>query len=357
MTTMPSAPTGMGIRGSTNAQFASQPVHHRSRDPAIDLTKGALVVLMFVYHSVNYFCVDKDPLRYLHFLPASFIFITGFLLITVQHPKLRHGVPRVRVHVLVHGLKLFAIFAGLNVVAHALFTSNYNNPNFGLGTLLSTAPDILVVGGQGSAVFDVLLPISYLLIFSGVLLVSSEAGQRALIALLTGLSILGCVMLPELGRRPIYNLEMLSMGLLGMLAGLVPLRRIADLGRWLLTLLAANVVYGVLAGLRYPTYVVNIFGVVLTLLALFAIGRKASSTTLGYRWLTLLGRYSLIGYIGQIAVLQVLYRLARYLVVDPHNFTLALIVTAVSTTLIVLVIDRSRTKFAKADATYRLLFA
>ncbi|HVX56576.1 MAG TPA: acyltransferase family protein [Candidatus Saccharimonadales bacterium] len=356
MTTTPSATIGTGPGGSTNAQLTSPSVHRRSRDPAIDLTKGALVVLMFVYHSVNYFCVDKDPLRYLHFLPASFIFITGFLLITVQHPKLRRGVPRVRVHVLVHGLKLFAIFAGLNVVAHVLFTSNYNNPNFGVDTLLSTAPDILVVGGLGSAVFDVLLPISYLLILSGVLLVSSETGQRTLIALVTGLSILGCVMLTELGR-PLYNLEMLSMGLLGMLAGLVPQRDIAGRAQWLVILLAANVVYAVLAGLRYPTYVVNILGVLLAVLALFAIGRNAPSTTLGYRWLTLLGRYSLIGYIAQIAVLQVLYRLARYLVVDPHNFTLALIVTAISTTLIVLVIDRSRTKFAKADATYRVLFA
>lgn len=313
-------------------------------------------MLMFVYHSVNYFCADRHSLWYLHFLPASFIFIAGFLLIAVQHPKLARGVRHVRFHVMLRGLKLFVIFASLNVAAHVLFTSNYNNPNFGLDTLLISAPDILVVGGQGAAVFDVLLPISYLMILSAGLLVASEATQRGIIALASGALVLGCLVL-NAQVRPIYNLEMVSMGVLGMLAGLIPIQQIAGVTKWLLTLLFANIGYAVIAGIRYPSYLVNILGVCLALLALFALGRKARPTALGYRWLTLLGRYSLVGYIGQIVVLQALYRLARHSGVGTPSFLSALIVAATITTLIVLALDRGRTKFRAADVTYRTLFA
>src|SRR4051812_8978697 len=51
------------------------------RVPALDFTKGALVLIMVLYHWMNYFIrADGDVYKYLRFLTPSFIFITGFLV-------------------------------------------------------------------------------------------------------------------------------------------------------------------------------------------------------------------------------------------------------------------------------------
>src|SRR5690349_11729639 len=51
------------------------------RNPALDFTKGVLVLLMVLYHWINYFVTrEGDLYRYLRFITPSFIFITGFLI-------------------------------------------------------------------------------------------------------------------------------------------------------------------------------------------------------------------------------------------------------------------------------------
>ena len=50
------------------------------RIPALDFTKGTLVLIMVLYHWVNYFIGNQwGYYRYLRFLTPSFIFITGFM--------------------------------------------------------------------------------------------------------------------------------------------------------------------------------------------------------------------------------------------------------------------------------------
>src|SRR6185295_1822787 len=51
------------------------------RNPALDFTKGALVLIMVLYHWLNYFVsADGFGYRYLRFITPSFIVITGFLV-------------------------------------------------------------------------------------------------------------------------------------------------------------------------------------------------------------------------------------------------------------------------------------
>src|SRR6184192_3526731 len=54
------------------------------RNSALDFTKGMLVLLMVLYHWLNYFVASEgDFYRYLRFVTPSFIFITGFLISNV----------------------------------------------------------------------------------------------------------------------------------------------------------------------------------------------------------------------------------------------------------------------------------
>lgn len=73
-----------GLSQSTTSenQPDKQPTAVRGSDvgriPALDFTKGALVLTMVLYHWLNYFVgVTGYYYRYLHFLTPSFIFITG----------------------------------------------------------------------------------------------------------------------------------------------------------------------------------------------------------------------------------------------------------------------------------------
>src|ERR1700743_1376787 len=83
---------------------------------ALDFTKGTLVLIMVLYHWMNYFmALDWTYYRYLHFLTPSFIFITGFMISNIYLSKYAAGDIRLSKRLFTRGLKLMAIFVALNV--------------------------------------------------------------------------------------------------------------------------------------------------------------------------------------------------------------------------------------------------
>src|SRR4051812_33192295 len=86
------------------------------RDTNLDAVKGILVLLMVLYHWVNYFVgLQWSGYRYLRFLTPSFILITGYL---VGHVYLRRYVAddvRLWRRLLGRGAKLLLLFVLLNV--------------------------------------------------------------------------------------------------------------------------------------------------------------------------------------------------------------------------------------------------
>ena len=145
------------------------------RIPALDFTKGALVLLMVLYHWLNYFIGVQWPYyKYLRFLTPSFIFITGFMISNVYLSKYAVADPRLPKRLFTRGLKLIAIFLALNVAR--IFVV----PSLGTGAVASNLLDpknlfaVFVSGnfpaGSKLISFSILVPISYLLMFSGVLM-------------------------------------------------------------------------------------------------------------------------------------------------------------------------------------------
>src|SRR5271166_4503527 len=87
---MPSQPESQAVHSSVldvdarKAGSSSKP----KRISALDFTKGALVLIMVLYHWVNYFIGLQWPYyRYLRFLTPSFIFVTGFMISNVYLSK------------------------------------------------------------------------------------------------------------------------------------------------------------------------------------------------------------------------------------------------------------------------------
>src|SRR5580658_8963235 len=113
---VPNRVSALGIEALTTAGSPKS-----QRIPALDFTKGTLVLLMVLYHWINYFI---DPqwryLFYLRFLTPSFIFISGFMVSHVYLSKYAAADPRLWKRLMTRGLKLTTIFLVLNLVRIAI---------------------------------------------------------------------------------------------------------------------------------------------------------------------------------------------------------------------------------------------
>ena len=114
-----------------------------ARNPALDFTKGTLVLLMVLYHWINYFVSTQGPFyTYLRFITPSFIFIAGFLIGNVYPAKYGWGNPAAVQRLVIRGLKLLAMFTILNVAANVIFVSNYKGAMPGIKGFLQNASSI-----------------------------------------------------------------------------------------------------------------------------------------------------------------------------------------------------------------------
>lgn len=328
--------------------------HSTQRDLALDFTKGALVLCMVAYHTLNYFRYDVNLLRHLHFLPPSFIFISGYLIAHHYLPKLRQDGPGIAGRLFVRGLKVFALFVALNVLVQALFPTSYNR-TLGLDRLAANLAEIFLTGEGRATVFGVLLPISYILFLSAALLCVVRRNPSTL-ALMAVIAIAACAALAQQGALT-FNLELLSMGLLGMGVGLAPRQLLKQTARNLALIVGCYLAYSLAVRLWYPTYLINTAGVLLSLLLFYSIGFHLDARGNTLRSLTVLGNYSLLGYLAQIAILQILFRLSRHYGFWEGNVWAPFIVTGLLTYSVVKGVDLLRARSALTDRSYRAIFA
>src|SRR5580692_606153 len=95
-----------------------------TRNAALDFTKGVLVLVMVLYHWLNYFHGPGDVYRYLRFLTPSFIFITGFLISNVHLSRYGSADSRLAKRLMWRGLKILVVFILLNAAIALLFPNN-----------------------------------------------------------------------------------------------------------------------------------------------------------------------------------------------------------------------------------------
>jgi hypothetical protein len=317
---------------------------------------------MVLYHWINYFYGPHDN-RYLRFLTPSFIFITGFIISNVYFSKYGIFAPDLPKRLIQRGLKILGVFALLNVTRSFLLPGHYDEQFSSVGSWFKNLVDVYIIGtgvggGQSKAIaFFVLVPISYLLILSALFLVLSRLYRYAFHA--GFLLFLLSVAVLNVGRLQSPNLELLTIGLLGVISGYLPIEKINAsvnhpylLGIAYVGYLAAITVWNVV----YPLQIV---GVCLSLMIIYFLGRKGQGQEPGKarERILLLGKYSLVGYIAQIAILQLLRvglnSVSSEVIVLGLSFVLAFVLTIIS----VDVVDRTRVQSAAVDKLYRIVFA
>ena len=335
--------------------------NNHSRNPALDFTKGALVLIMVLYHWINYFLGPHDN-RYLRFLTPSFIFITGFLISFIYLSKYQVTGTKLPKRLLQRGGKILGVFTLLNVVRLPLVSgASYAQQDPAGSSTIKSLFDVYVVGsgvggGQSKAVaFFILIPIGYLLILCALLTFAQRIYRYTFhVTCLVFLLLLVAMAMKGI-QSP--NLELVTIGLMGVVCGFLPRERVDGAVRHPFFLGAAYVAY--LAAITYwnVIYPLQIVGVLLTLMILYAIGQTAGVPGFAKSIVILLGKYSLFGYIAQIAILQVLHRGLYFL--DQENFVLFLsfVLSIALTILSVGALDRIKLRFPLVAKVYGAVFS
>ena len=327
---------------------------------ALDFTKGALVLIMVFYHWLNYFVGLDFDYRYLRFLPPSFLFITGFLISHAYLQAASFSSRRAQIarRLLTRGLKLLGVFVVLNAAKVMISPDLVYAPNQAAEVTAASVARLFLVGPSETAKiasFYILIPISYLLVLSG-LLVRPYAQWRYTYHAVS--AVLVCSVL-ALHARGVYstNLEFLTLGVLGMFSGLMSIARVESLSRHYLWLALAYACYLYAITVWNVPFGLLLLGVCLTLLVLYHISSRFGKDTRTWRRMILLGQYSLIGYIVQIAILQALRLAWRHLAPGPLGLYLTFVAAFVLTIVAVEFVAAARTRSKIVARVYQAAFA
>jgi peptidoglycan/LPS O-acetylase OafA/YrhL len=325
---------------------------------ALDFAKGALVLWMILYHWLNYFVsVDGHFYNYLRFITPSFIFISGFLITNVALKKYGHDGEQLRLRLVERGLKLLILFTVLNVASGILIGGLAAN-EVGIGpsvqSFLHNAKEVYGTGNGKVAAFQILVPISYLLILSGLLTYTGKHFKAAtlLVAALATMLIIAL----SIAAHPSGQLYCLASGILGLCIGFVPLQRIEQVYRFPHRLLGAYCIYLAFITVWNVSFLVQMIGALLTLLLFYWIGKRCSAAKWS-RVVVVLGKYSLFAYIVQIASLHLVRAAVRFVGLGIGSMIVSFVSVFLLTVMIVMLVDFLRSRERIADKLYRYVFA
>lgn len=321
------------------------------RDEALDAVRGILVLLMLLYHWLNYFVqIEWDVYRYLRFLTPSFILITGFLIPRVYVARYGWGSRSVSRRLTQRGLKLLLLFLVLN-----LLSGRWHVASGGTAANVVTFWREAFSTGLGPAAFGVLVPIGYLLILTPFVLSITRGDARALWVVATS----AVVMSIGAGAAGIKNVhgELVGIGLIGLASGAMEPRYIEALISRIWWLVVAYLLYLVAITIWNVRFLLQVCGVCVSVLLLYGGARHVSTTGCVRSWLVEIGRYSLYAYVAQIVLLQLLRR--GFTSPDMAFFTLmvTLCVSVALTAASVRAVAEWRSRWGLADRVYRTIFA
>ena len=142
-----------------------------------------------------------------------------------------------------------------------------------------------------------------------------------------------------------------------MLTGFMPIATINEFVRHPYMLAFAYLCYTIAITIWNVPFPLQMVGVSLSLMVIYLVGISGSESGIIRSEVILLGKYSLFGYISQIAILQILAAGFRHV-----NFGFAVLgvsfVAAFALTIMsVEVVDRARARTASMDRLYKAVFA
>jgi hypothetical protein len=153
------------------------------------------------------------------------------------------------------------------------------------------------------------------------------------------------------------NLELLAIGLLGIVFGYVPIEKVnsfVDHPYWVAIAYVGYLLAITIWNVVYPLQVV---GVCLSLMAIYLLANPKSQPGRLRSHLVLLGKYSLFGYVAQIAILQALHRALGHSGSGIGIMAASFVAAFALTVLAVEATDWLRARVGTVDRIYKIVFA
>jgi hypothetical protein len=153
------------------------------------------------------------------------------------------------------------------------------------------------------------------------------------------------------------NAELIAIGLLGMVVGMIPLPRLLSVVNRPLVLGVTYICFDCAVWHWGEPYILQVVGVCLNVAIIYLAG----ASRLGASWMgkiiVLLGKYSLVGYISQIAILQLLRHTMEPDMFGTYRLPVSFVLAFVLTTWSVMLLNAARKYSSSIDRSYKLIFA
>lgn len=324
------------------------------RDPTLDLVKGALVVVMVVYHAMNIFSTaGPDAYAYVRFVSGSFILMSGYIVAKFHEARFKADWRGTSRRLVVRGLKLLMLFTLLNLLINLTGIGNPTKVQPGIQHYMSTLYEVYVAGEPRYASFQILLPIAYLLVAAPAVLMLGRLSKWLFVASFA------MAFAPSLFGIESPNLDFAVLGAIGLSGGMLTNaveKPFAMSGIWRTggSLLASMMLMKYLSA-NLATYVL---GTTVILKLLYDLSKAVRPGSRLAQASILLGQYSLVCYIAQIIFMQVLsWGLSR----PRWELGYETIVVVFATVVFLLVLSAGlamlRNRYRFVDTAYKLTFS
>ncbi len=327
------------------------------RRVCFDFVKGYFVLAMAIYHWLNYCIVGRTTLyRYVDYVTEGFIFFSGFLCGVVYIKRFHENKQKITGRLWIRGVKIFSLFVVLNVLVHSFWgTRGTVGSHSIVEVFLDNFFEVFVVGNDSLMAFEILLPISYLLLLCPLFFLGKRLMLFGLV-LIVGWLISVNVGLITAG----YNAKALMIGFGGVCSSIVIDQRslcrtrMVDIGCICLAILYFVVFVPFVGGngamIKY--FIINI---VIINLIIICGWLQVSSFIVSE--LALIGRFSLMLYLYQIAYLKFISSV--FSILSPtfeYGTLLVLFVLVVSSSVLCRIVDLFRRKSSMVNKIYMTVF-
>lgn len=327
------------------------------RDASFDAVKGLLVLLMIAYHVMSITTTaGAEGVRYLRFVSGSFIFISGLVVVRFMWARFAQAPAETSSRLISRGFKVLLIFTALNLAIHVSGVGNAAKVSLGVDGFVRHAAAIYAAGDPRLSSFLILLPIAYLLMLAPLYLAVAARHPRVLPAVLLA----AFLTIGSRDTEPSPVVQFLLIGVCGLCLGTPPWAyRVFAPSRWpALVTLAGLALTLWLAGRYGSSLALYTAGVVVVWRLAVDTARLVPPAAAWFRQAVLLGRYSLMAYVAQIALIQLVFKATGSHRAEPGPMTLGLTLgVAAACWLGCLAVERLRRRAPLADRAYRLVFA
>ena len=157
--------------------------------------------------------------------------------------------------------------------------------------------------------------------------------------------------------KSIYNINMTTAGIVGILIGLISLTSINRFAKSWQNVIGLLILYGVWFYFFDMHHYTQISLTIIALLIIYSIGVNINLKKMLSKQIVLLGKYSLICYIIQIAYLKIMMSLLSKWNIDTPSITITVCTTTIIMYFTVVILDLARSKYKNIDIFYKTIFA